>query len=108
MAGRDSREAGGFDGLENDGLETRRWNGTKSAFAEYAAAAVWGAGSSVSYDNARRAFRLKSHRRAEVALRTSIEAQSAKADFVLLQRRVSNPSMASNPSMVVRKGRIKQ
>jgi hypothetical protein len=25
-------------GRWNDGLETRRWNGTKSAFADYAAA----------------------------------------------------------------------
>jgi hypothetical protein len=26
------------DGLTSDGLETRRWNGTKSAFADYGVA----------------------------------------------------------------------
>jgi len=29
-----------YDGLANDGLETRRWNGTKSAFADCASILV--------------------------------------------------------------------
>jgi hypothetical protein len=58
----------------NDGLETRRWNGTKSAFADYAAAPVRAAG-----NRANVAAECESP-----ALRRNGEDESAKADFVLL------------------------
>jgi hypothetical protein len=63
-------------------LETRGYNHTKSAFADYSAASL----------------RIARTRVAETAAAKTaaecgaVEAQSAKADFVPFQRRVSNPA----------------
>jgi len=84
------REVGAPPSID-DGLETRRWNRTKSAFADYAAATVQVA--AIMWDVLRRADRMRS--------RTNAGDESAKADFVPFQPGVFNPGLFGNHNATV-------
>jgi hypothetical protein len=68
-----------------DGLKTRRWNGTKSACADCVRIPVWSRSELFVA-----AATARVHRGQPALPRRA--GESAKADFVRFQRRVSNPA----------------